>query len=56
MFHCTEQKIKFAINDFFSKCDQIRITFTDHILREKRHFLCSVNVKSQGTAAPMASN
>ena len=39
--------MKFSINDFFSKCDQIRsflmdlITFTEEILNEKLHFLCS---------------
>ena len=31
--------------DFFSKCDQTRVeleTFTEEILNEKLHFLCSV--------------
>ena len=35
----TAQKMKFFINDLFSKCDQIR-TFTDEILTEKLNFLC----------------
>ena len=41
----TAQKMKFLINDFFSKCDQIRtdlVTFTEEIINEKLHFLCSV--------------
>ena len=38
---CTAQKVKFPIKDFFSKCDQIRITFTKEILNEKLHFLCN---------------
>ena len=48
--------MKFSINDFFSKCDQIRsvlriwshslknadlVTFTQEILNGKLHFLCS---------------
>ena len=40
----TAQKMKFFINDFFSKCDQIRadlVTFTEKIINEKFHFLCS---------------
>ena len=32
----TAQKMKFAIKDFFSKCDQIR-----SILNGKLHFFCS---------------
>ena len=39
------KKMKFSINDFFSKCDQIRmkrmITFTEEIFNGKLHFLCS---------------
>ena len=35
----TAQKMKFFINNLFSKCDQIR-TFTDEILTEKLNFLC----------------
>ena len=38
--HCTAQKMKFSINDFFSKCNQIK--FTDETLYGKLHFLCSV--------------
>ena len=42
----TAQKMKFSVKDFFSKCDQIRIpedliTFTEEILNENFHFLCS---------------
>ena len=45
----TAQKMKFSIKDFFSKCDQIRsfletahlVIFTEEILNEKLHFLCS---------------
>ena len=39
--------MKFPIKVFFSKCHQIRnfltylVTFTEEILNEKRHFLCS---------------
>ena len=42
------QKMKFSIKDFSSKCDQIRrktanlVTFTEEILNEKPHSLCSV--------------
>ena len=43
------KKIKFSIKNFFSKCDQMRpnfpadlVTFTEKILNEKLHFLCSV--------------
>ena len=42
-----EQKMKFFIKDLFSKCDQIcrklgdLVTFTEEILNEKLHFLCS---------------
>ena len=38
----TAQKMKFSIKDFFSKCDQIRVTFTEEIINGKFHFLCSV--------------
>ena len=42
----TAQKMKFSIKNFFSKCDQIRsflksFIFTEEILNEKLHFLCS---------------
>ena len=41
----TAQKMKFSIEDFFGKCDQIRsadlVTFTEEILNGKLHFLCS---------------
>ena len=45
----TAQKMKFSINDFFSKCEQIRKTvdlviFTEEILNGKLHFFSSVNV------------
>ena len=36
------QKMKFSIKDFFSKCDQDLVTFTEEILNGKLHFLCSV--------------
>ena len=44
----TAQKMKFSINNFFSKCDQIHSflkkseEFTEEILDGKLHFLCSV--------------
>ena len=43
----TAQKMKFFMEDFFSKYDQIQfpvdlVTFTEEILNEKFHFLCSV--------------
>ena len=45
--YITAQKMKFSINDFSSKCDQIRradlATFTGEILNGKLHFLCSVH-------------
>ena len=35
--------MKFYINNFFSKCDQIHlVSFTEEILDEKLHFLCNV--------------
>ena len=37
----TAQKMKFPFKDFFSKSDQIRITFTEEILDVNFHFLCS---------------
>ena len=37
----TAQKMKFSIKDFFSKCDQIQVTFTEEILNGKLHF-CEV--------------
>ena len=44
LFHCT--KMKFSIEDFFSKYDQIHtadlVTFIEEILNGKLHFLCSV--------------
>ena len=36
------REMKFSIKDFFSKCDQIRVTFTEEIINGKFHFLCSV--------------
>ena len=39
-----EQKMKFSIKDFFSKCDHIRrdlVTFTEKVLNKKLNFLCS---------------
>ena len=37
------QKMKFSIEDFFSKC---KVTFTEEILEGNFHFLCSgVGVK-----------
>ena len=35
--------MKFSSKDFFSKCDQILVTFTEEILNGKLHFLCSEN-------------
>ena len=37
------KKMKFSINDFFSKCELTAdlITFTEEILNGKLHFLCS---------------
>ena len=44
--------MKFAIKDFFSKCDQIctvdLVTFTEEILNGKLHFLCSQNSSASG--------
>ena len=40
----TTQEMQFSIKDFFGKCDQIRRklkNFTEAILYEKLHFLCS---------------
>ena len=39
--------MKFSIKDFFSKCGQIPadlFTFTEEILNQKLHFLCSVSI------------
>ena len=45
----TAQEMNFSIAIFFSKCDPQEtvdlVTFTEEILNEKLHFLCSVNVK-----------
>ena len=45
----TAQKMKFTIEGFFSKCDQIHranlVTFTEEILNGKFHFLCSESTK-----------
>ena len=41
----TAQKMKFLINDFFSKYDQESVdlgTFTEEIINGKLHFLCNV--------------
>ena len=41
----TEQKMKFSIEDFFSKCEHETadlVTFTEEILHGKLHFLCSM--------------
>ena len=41
---CTAQKLKFSINDFFSKYDQIcMVRFTEEILNGKLHFLFSAD-------------
>ena len=54
----TLKKIKFSIEDFFSKCDQIRsilliwVTFTGEILNGKLHFLGSV-YKMQRRSSPL---
>ena len=44
----TAQKTKFSIKDFLSKCEEIIltiiITFTEEILDEKLHILCSVTI------------
>ena len=42
----TAQKMMFSIEDFFSKCDQIR-TFTEEILKGKLHYK-SLKIKSDG--------
>ena len=44
-----EQKMKFSIKDFSSKCDQIRssadlVTFTEEILNGKLPSVCSVGI------------
>ena len=39
--------MKFSIQAFFSKCEQIRrnlVTFTEEFLYEKLHFLCSAGI------------
>ena len=37
--------MKFSTKSLFSKCGQIRrVTFTNEILNEKFHFLCSVTM------------
>ena len=38
----TAQKMKFSIKDFFSKRSYL-VTFTEEILNEKLHFLCSTS-------------
>ena len=54
----TLKKIKFSIEDFFSKCDQIRsilliwVTFTGEILNGKLHFLGNV-YKTQRRSSPL---
>ena len=54
----TAQKMKFSIKDFFSKCDQIRrktadlVTFTEQILNDKLHFLCSALLQSLLQSSP----
>ena len=50
----TAQKMKFAIKDFFSKCDQIRrpvdlVTFTEEILNRNLHFF--MQCKFQATCS-----
>ena len=50
------EKMKFSIEDFFAKCDQIRsscgfghldlVTFTEGICDGELHFLCSLSSKS----------
>ena len=39
----TAKKMKFSINDFFSKCDETAdlVKFTEEIFNGKLHFLCS---------------
>ena len=52
--NCTAQKMKFSIEDFFSKYDPNLqettdlVTFTEEILNGKLHFLCSV-----GSSTPL---
>ena len=43
----TGHKMKFSSKDFFIKCDQIQfpadlVIFTEEVLNDKFHFLCSV--------------
>ena len=40
--YVTAQKLKFSIEDFFSKCDRI-CSFLRKLLNVKLHFLCSVS-------------
>ena len=55
----TAQKMKFSIEDFFSKCDQTSnlVTFKE-ILNGKLHFLCSAfnKVSSHGDVFATQSN
>ena len=48
------KKMKFSIEDFFSKCDQIPFfgsTFTEEILNGKLHF-CAVNLITSTALLP----
>ena len=53
----TAQKMKFSIEDFFSKCDQIcnfpadLVTFTEEIVNGKLHFFEQCVIKSFLTGA-----
>ena len=51
-FNYTAQKMKFSNKNFFSKCDQIcrkldLTAFTEEILNEKLHFLCSASTTNR---------
>ena len=35
--------MKLSIKDFFSKCDQIRVTFTEEIFNGKLHYFLQCN-------------
>ena len=52
----TAQKVKFSIQDFISKCDQIRTadldTFTEEVLNRKLHLLCSENSNLHQSKVP----
>ena len=59
--HVTNQKMKFSIRDFFSKCDQIRsfLWIWSHLLKKflmKIFILCAVSWKHNWLAISPCSN